>query len=136
MGIGPTATLEESRARLERALGFQSHLGYTLWAVAHSETGELLGQCGLVPLDGSGPEVELGYRLATAHWGRGYATEAAAACRDLGFARFGLERIYVDVHPDNEASKGVAHKLGAQLLGPAEHGGFHVLRFAIHRGPR
>ena len=82
---------------------------------------------------GVGPEVELGYRFATDHWGKGYATEAATACRDLGFGRYGLERIYVDVHPQNERSQNVARKLGARRLGRAKHRGFDVVRFVIDR---
>ena len=133
MGIGPTTTLAESRERLEGMLGYQRDHGFTFWAVTHRETGELLGDCGLIPLEGVGPEVELGYRFARGQWGRGYATEAATACRDLGFERFGLGRIYVDVHPHNERSQHVARKLGARLLGRARHRGFPVLRFVIDR---
>jgi RimJ/RimL family protein N-acetyltransferase len=133
MGIGPTTTLEESRERLERMLGYQRDHGFTFWAVTDGTSGELLGDCGLIPLEGVGPEVELGYRFASGQWGKGYATEAAAACRDLGFERYGLERIYVDVHPHNEGSKNVARKLGARLLGPAKHRDFDVVRFVIDR---
>ena len=133
MGVGPTTTLEESRERLERMLGYQRDNGYTFWAVTLGDTGELIGDTGLIPLEGVGPEVEIGWRYASAHWGKGYATEAATACRDLGFGRFGLERIYVDVHPQNERSQNVARKLGARRLGPAKHRGFDVVRFLIDR---
>jgi RimJ/RimL family protein N-acetyltransferase len=133
MGIGPTTTLEESRERLARMLGYQRDHGYTFWAVTDAAGGELLGDCGLIPLEGVGPDVELGYRLSSAHWGKGYATEAASVCRDLGFDRYGLERIYVDVHPENERSNNVARKLGARLLGRAQHRGFAVLRYVIDR---
>jgi ribosomal-protein-alanine N-acetyltransferase len=136
MGVGPTTTVEESRKRLEHMLGHERDHGFTFWAVTDAETGELLGDCGLIPLEGVGPEVELGYRFGSAHWGKGYATEAASACRDLGFGRYDLERIYVDVHPDNEASKAVARKLGGRLLGPAKHRGFHVVRFVLERPAR
>jgi [ribosomal protein S5]-alanine N-acetyltransferase len=133
MSVGPSTTLEESRTRLERMLGYRRDHGFTFWAVTHRQTGELLGDCGLIPLEGIGPEVELGYRFASAQWGKGYATEAARACRDLGFERFRLERIYVDVHPQNERSRNVARKLGARVLGPAKHRGIDVLRFVIDR---
>ena len=131
MGIGPTTTLEESRERLHRMLGYQRDRGYTFWAVTSGETGELLGDCGLIPLEGVGPDVELGYRFGSAHWGKGYATEAACACRDLGFERFGLPQIYVDIHPGNRGSLNVARKLGARRLGRAKHRGFDVVRFVI-----
>jgi RimJ/RimL family protein N-acetyltransferase len=133
LGRGPTTTLEESRERLERMLGFQRDHGFSFWAVTDADSGELLGDCGLIPLEGVGPEIELGYRVASAHWGKGYATEAATACRDLGFGRFGLERIYVDVHPQNERSQNVARKLGARRLGRAKHRGFDVVRYVLDR---
>jgi RimJ/RimL family protein N-acetyltransferase len=133
MGIGPTTTLDESRERLGRMLRYQNDHGYTFWAVTHGETGELLGDCGLIPLEGIGPDVEIGWRFGSAHWGKGYATEAATVCRDLGFSRFGLTKIYVDIHPQNERSQNVARKLGARLLGPAKHRGFSVLRYVIDR---
>jgi ribosomal-protein-alanine N-acetyltransferase len=136
MGIGPTTTLEESRERLERMLRYQRDLGYTFWAVTLADGGELIGDTGLIPLEGVGPDVEIGWRYASAHWGKGYATEAATACRDLGFGRFGLERIYVDVHPQNERSQNVARKLGARRLGRAKHRGFDVVRFVIDRPTR
>lgn len=126
-------TLGETRATLERLLRYQRELGYSLWAVVHASSGELLGDCGLIPLERVGPEVELGYRFASRHWGRGYATEAASACRDAGFERFGLERIYIDIDPDNSGSLGVARKLGARLLGRAKHREFDVLRFVLER---
>lgn len=133
MGVGPTTTIDETRERHERMLGYQRDHGFTFWAVTLADTGELLGDCGLIPLEGVGPEVELGYRFGSAHWGKGYATEAATACRDLGFERYGLERIYVDVDPANERSQNVARKLGARLLGPAKHRGSDVVRFVIDR---
>ena len=133
MGVGPTTSIDETRERHERMLGYQRDNGFTFWAVTLADTGELLGDCGLIPLEGVGPEVELGYRFASEHWGKGYATEAATACRDLGFDRYGLERIYVDVDPENERSQNVARKLGARLLGPAKHRGFDVVRFVIDR---
>ena len=131
--MGPTTSIDETRERVERMLGFARDYGFTFWIVENVESGELIGQCGLIPLEGTGPGIELGYRFASAQWGKGYATEAAAACRDIGFDDFGLERIYVDVDPQNEASQNVARKLGARRLGRAKHGGSDVVRFVIDR---
>jgi RimJ/RimL family protein N-acetyltransferase len=131
---GPPPTVEETRERLELLMGFERDHGFTLWAVAEQDGGLLVGDAGLMPLERVGPEIELGYRFDRAHWGRGYATEAAAAARDLGFERFGLERIYVDVDPDNDGSLNVARKLGARLIGPDTHRGEPVLRHVIESG--
>jgi RimJ/RimL family protein N-acetyltransferase len=133
MGIGPTTTIEESRERLNRMLLYERQYGFTFWAVEHADSGKLIGDTGLIPLEGIGPGVELGYRFGSAHWGKGYATEAATTCRDLGFNRYALKQIYVDVHPGNERSQNVARKLGARKLGRAKHRGFDVIRFVIDR---
>ena len=55
---------------------------------------------------------ELGYWLAQPAWGNGFATEAAEAAIDFGFARLGLARIYAQVLADNRASLRVLDKLG------------------------
>jgi RimJ/RimL family protein N-acetyltransferase len=55
---------------------------------------------------------ELGYWLGADVWGHGYATEAADALVDFGFARLGLSRIYAQVLDGNDASCRVLEKLG------------------------
>lgn len=58
---------------------------------------------------------ELGWRLATAAWGRGLAAEAALAVRDLAFDRLGFDEVIAIIHPDNARSQGVAHKLAMRV---------------------
>jgi RimJ/RimL family protein N-acetyltransferase len=67
-----------------------------------------------VPDDRQG---SVGYALWHEHWGRGLATEAAAAMLDLGFDRLGLHRIEATIEPDNSASVRIAEKLGMRLEG-------------------
>jgi len=43
LGTGPTISMQESRERLERMLGYQRDNGFTFWAVTNIDTGELLG---------------------------------------------------------------------------------------------
>ena len=76
--------------------------------------GTTVGQVGLNagPLF---PETELGWLLYVGHEGRGYATEAAAALRDWGFAVRGLQTLVSYVDPGNHASSSVAERLGAVL---------------------
>jgi RimJ/RimL family protein N-acetyltransferase len=73
------------------------------------------------------PEVahrpELGWRLARRAWGRGLATEAAAAVRDDAFGRLGLDELISIIHPDNAASKRVAGKVGMTIEGTVHHPG-------------
>jgi [ribosomal protein S5]-alanine N-acetyltransferase len=133
IGMTPAVSVDETRERVERLIRVEREHGYTLWPVVELDSGRVIGDCGLIPLERTGPEVELGYRLGSASWGKGYATEAALAARDLGFERFGLERIYVDVDQDNDGSLAVARKIGARLIGPATHIGEPVVRHVIER---
>jgi len=73
-----------------------------------------MGYCGLFyfPDVGGQPETEIGYRLARAYWGRGYATEAARAVRDYAFDTLRLQRLIAMIDPQNGASIRVAEKLG------------------------
>ena len=57
-----------------------------LWAVILKETGDLIGQCGLTIQPWKERQVlEIGYLFRKDCWHRGYATEAAIACRDYAF---------------------------------------------------
>ena len=81
------------------------------WAVTLSATGELFGAIGLVQ---SPPHrrAELGYWLGVPYWGRGYASEAAAAVVRYGFVEIGLARINAQLFPRNLASGRILQKLG------------------------
>lgn len=96
--------------------------GMALWTVERRSDGAILGDCGVIPLEGRGPEIELGYRLRRSTWGQGLATEAAAAA--LGHAMaptaaggLGLSRVVAVVEPDNVPSRRVLEKLGLRYVG-------------------
>jgi RimJ/RimL family protein N-acetyltransferase len=96
-----------------------SEYGYGLLAIVERETGRLIGEAGLQVLE-AGPDVEIGYTLARAAWGRGYATEAARAVLRWGFARLRLHRIHAVSDPANHASLRVLDKLGMTRRGVRE----------------
>jgi RimJ/RimL family protein N-acetyltransferase len=87
--------------------------GFGPYAVVEKETYQMIGYCGLFyfPELAGQAEVELGYRLAKIHWGKGYATEAALAIRDYGFETLSLTRLVAMIDPANTASLKVARKL-------------------------
>ena len=58
------------------------------------------------------PCVEVGWRLAVAHWGRGYATEGARAALDYGFDQVGLREIVSFTTVGNHRSRRVMERLG------------------------
>jgi ribosomal-protein-alanine N-acetyltransferase len=90
--------------------------GYGLWAMILNSTGELIGDCGLVRQSVDGvDEVEIGYHTRRDLWGRGYASEAARACRDYGFAHLAASRLISLIRPENMASRRVAEKNGMTI---------------------
>lgn len=84
------------------------------WAVVEKSTQQTVGYCGLfdVPDVNGRPETEVGYRLARAYWGRGYATEAVRAVCKHAFHVLGLPRLIAMIDPRNTASIRVAEKAG------------------------
>lgn len=115
------------RATLETHAGTQERLGFSAWAVVERQTGDVIGDAGFGILEQTG-DVELGYTLARAYWGRGYATEAAGACLEAGLAHIAAARIVAVVDEANEASLRVAERIGMTRIGTIEaHGRPHVL---------
>jgi ribosomal-protein-alanine N-acetyltransferase len=77
----------------------------------------LIGMVSLTITNRELGQAELGYRLGPASWGQGYASEAAQALVDFGFAAVGLHRIYALCHPDNIGSRRVMEKIGMRYEG-------------------
>ncbi len=76
------------------------------------QNGTLLGDCGITLQETSrGLEPELGYHLRRDYWGKGYAAEAASACRDQALNTLDLERIVSIVRPDHIRSQRVAERV-------------------------
>lgn len=107
-GDDPFVHVEEARAFLAAYPAYQRD-GFGRWAVELHD-GTWIGWCGLRRQEDG--QVDLGYRLLRAHWGRGYATEAAQACIELGFNRFGLDAIIARVARANRGSVRVLEKVG------------------------
>ncbi|WP_079710304.1 GNAT family N-acetyltransferase [Paraliobacillus ryukyuensis] len=87
-----------------------------LMLLEEKESHQPIGHAGLVPqtIDGVN-EIEIGYWISRAHWGMGYATEAASALLDYGRTRMENERFIALIQPGNVASRKVAGKLGMTL---------------------
>ena len=109
---GPSHTLEQTQRRLEKIMEWQEKDGLSLWALEQKDDTILIGDCGLIPVEGRGPEIELSYDIAYEFWGRGYATEAARACLRYGFEKLKLNRIIALTYADHIASLRVLQKIG------------------------
>jgi ribosomal-protein-alanine N-acetyltransferase len=95
-----------------------SGLGY--WLADDIASGAPVGQYGLIPtrpeLEAQGiDEPDLGTMTRRPFWRRGYALEAAAACRDLALGRLRGTRVYALIRPENAPSQAVARALGLTL---------------------
>lgn len=128
-GEPPVRSLDEARAVLRERVYPQYALGLGRWAVVLKATGHYLGWCGLKRIDGG--EIDLGYRFFEAQWGKGYATEAAAATRDLALARWRGERVVGRVMPENYASKRVLEKIGMTYEGEGEEEGIPLSLYVL-----
>lgn len=110
-----TLTREESDDLADRVAARMAEHGWGWYAVEVKGGEPYIGFVGLnvpsyrIPC---GPCVEVGWRLSRASWGRGYATEAAAACLDHGFGRLGLAEIVSFTAVENGRSRAVMERLG------------------------
>ena len=105
----------ESDAMLDRIEAHFDQHGFGLWAAELRETGEFLGYVGLaVPRFEAAftPCVEIGWRLASKHWERGFATEGARAATSFAFDALNLEDLVSFTVPANARSLRVMQKLG------------------------
>jgi RimJ/RimL family protein N-acetyltransferase len=122
-GILSDAESEARAAAIEAH--FERH-GFGLWAL---EIVNLAPFAGFIGLSVPGfeahftPCVEIGWRLAADHWGRGYATEGARAVLAFGFEQMGLDEIVSFTVPANLRSRRVMEKIGMthDLAGDFDH---------------
>jgi RimJ/RimL family protein N-acetyltransferase len=104
---------------------YPSGMGY--WSIIAPEG--FVGWVLLTPLDLHGPEIEIGWRLVRAAWGRGYATEAARPVVHHALSMLPLPQVIADIDPQNTASIGVARKLGFRPAGDVPFHGHMVVRY-------
>jgi RimJ/RimL family protein N-acetyltransferase len=101
---------------LERQRDRYARDGFGLWSAELRTTGVMIGQCGPSWQDIDGDDVlEVGYLFNRAYWHRGYAIEAARACRDYAFARLEIDRVYSQIRDSNIASMNVAIRNGMTI---------------------
>jgi RimJ/RimL family protein N-acetyltransferase len=126
-------TREEASGWLERQRERYRRDGHGLWLVSRKESGEPVGQVGVLEQDlGGVVETEVGYLVARAHWRQGIAFEAASACRDYAFQRLGRRHVVSLIRPENGRSRGVARKMGMTEERVIEWRGYRHAVFGIH----
>lgn len=122
--LGPVKTPAHSRATIARHLGYGASHGLGFHVVEARADGTVLGFCGLKPGAPNTPiagELEIGWMFARAHWGRGYAREAARACLDWARAHRQEPRVVAITAACNLASRALMARLGMHWLTDFEH---------------
>ncbi len=126
-----TTTLDETFLWLEEAIKQAAMTERTKWyfAVTEQKTGKYLGEMGYVVLEDSaqGRVVDLGFFLEPAHWGKGYAAEAAEAVLRFAFTEGSVHKVIADCLSENQASEKVMKKLGMTCEG-------ELLEHTLHEG--
>lgn len=104
---------EETQAWLDKMLSRYTTEGLGLWAVILKENDEMIGQAGLTWQNvGDQKVLEVGYLFRRDHWGKGYATEAAVACKEYAFTSLNAREVYSIIRDSNIASMNVAIRNG------------------------
>lgn len=126
LGKEPVSAAEEARAVIEEWIGGWRTDGLGPFIIQTAATDrQVVGQAGLMIFDtrgwtpatwanaGSHGQPELGWALIRAHWGHGYAGEAAAAIREWAYECRSIDRLVSLISSDNVRSQRVAERLGA-----------------------
>ncbi len=108
-------TDQEVQEWLDRQITRYRKWNFGLWAVILKETGIMIGQCGLTMQPWKETEVlEIGYLFNRAYWHKGYATEAARACKKYAFETLQAEEVCSIIRDTNTASQNVAIRNGME----------------------
>ncbi|HEX8070265.1 MAG TPA: GNAT family N-acetyltransferase [Pyrinomonadaceae bacterium] len=129
---GQTFSRLEAWRHMALLVGHWQLRGYGHWAVAEKASGRFVGRLGLFNPEGW-PGFEIGWTLARAVWGRGYATEGGRRALAYAFDEMAREHVISLIHPDNRPSIRVAERLGETHEGETELFGHRVLVYGITR---
>jgi [ribosomal protein S5]-alanine N-acetyltransferase len=125
---------DEAKAWLQKQLDRYAEDGHGLWLVALQDSGEPIGQVGLLRQQVDGvDEPEIGYLIHAPFWRQGFASEAAAAVRDHAFGVLGKQRVISLIRPVNIPSQRVALRIGHKPEKLTTFKGYESLVFSMSR---
>jgi [ribosomal protein S5]-alanine N-acetyltransferase len=120
VGNVPLEKYEQAVKTIEGIHEQYNKYGIARWAMIEKSSNSFLGWAGLKyitdTVNGKSNYYDLGYRLAKAYWGKGYATEAAKAVLEYGFNIMHLPTIYAIADCENDKSHHVLEKSGLQFV--------------------
>ena len=142
---GETVPSEDVPAVVQKWIDRWELNGVGPFVIERREDGRFLGRSGVLLWDtrtwthcslaegGEAAQPEIGWALARAEWGNGYATEAALAVRDWARSERGFDRLISLIAPDNVASQGVAQRMGAYPTETVDLFDTHAAVIWVHR---
>jgi len=113
--LGPLLTRAQSDAAIDQQIKLMGHGEPAFWATEYKDSGHLIGCIGIKRVSFQAhftPCFEIGWRLGSAFWGRGLASEGAKATLDYSFEHWDMAKIMSFTVPANLASQGVMRKIG------------------------
>lgn len=134
IGVRGALTREQTRERLDFMLDHWRQHGFGMWTLLLRDGGEFVGRCGLRFMDNT-TEIELGYTLPKAFWGRGFATESSRAVVRYFFDVMKRKRLVAIADPANAASTNVMKKLGMTFERTGYFYGSDCVLFAMGERP-
>jgi RimJ/RimL family protein N-acetyltransferase len=113
----PWTDIAQAQAAIADALAAYRDGSELRLAIELRATGKVFGHVNLHHFFKQNRRCEIGYALASTHWGHGYATEALEAALDYGFRELDLNRVEADIDPANLASARLLERLGFRKEG-------------------
>jgi RimJ/RimL family protein N-acetyltransferase len=113
----PPESMRDTEQRLALTVARQEAGDLMNWAIAESAEGSMLGHVCLVRIDRAHQRSEVGYRLRSDHWGKGYMTEALTHVAAYAFETLGFHRLEGHTSPVNRRSIGVLERCGFRFEG-------------------
>ncbi len=123
--LGAPMSMADVDAAAARQNALVADPGYCFWAVERKEDRAFLGFCGLKPGAAGTPiegRIEIGWRLARPHWGKGYAREAAQASLDWAWANLSDDAVWAITNIGNSRSWGLMERLGMRRRNDLDFG--------------
>ncbi len=105
-------TRDDIEQRLKREIDSQREHALQYWPIFLLATGEHVGCCGLRPRANEPDVPEIGFHIASRHWRRGYALEAASRVIDYAFTERAAPALFAGHNPHNAASRALLLRLG------------------------
>lgn len=130
--LGGLRSAAQSRKSVAAWVAHWDEHGFGLWIARYAETGAFAGRGGVQhTVVGARAEVEVTYGFMAAFWGRGLATEMAAASVRAGFETLGLADLVCFTLITNRASQHVMQKVGFRFEREVEHAGLPHLLYRL-----